>query len=172
MSDDIGDAFAGRFGLIGAEPSPLAKGKVMRTTAQERKAILVHGPGTDNALAGAVELPAQRRVMEKYRSSKAFLAEVRKSLDPVEVGNQLAGLWAYAVEKHDVRLLKLLVPYVLGMPEKSEEDKSGGGILEELLAAVTPMSASSGGKLAHPRTISVSEYDEYSDDEDSLDSEE
>lgn len=117
-----------RFAMSYGEAKPisdekLASSRVKRSLYQQRKQQLVNGP-TDGA-----DLPIPHSVVERYRSPRAFMDEALKYLDPANVGKSFAALFMAALEKQDIHMLKLLLPYVFGQPAKPEEDKGQSGAL-------------------------------------------
>lgn len=56
--------------------------------------------------------------------SKRFLDSVQAALDEEHVGRELARLFMTAIDEKDTPLLKAMLPYVLGRPERVREEGS------------------------------------------------
>lgn len=91
----------------------------------------------------------------RVRKGSDFLNALRGELNPADVGLALATSFMHAVKSHNVALLRLLLPYVLGQPE--EPDHGDGSALELLLSAMRQPA------LQAPQTIDIEPEQENPD---------
>jgi hypothetical protein len=126
------EAINARFAFaIGRGSENLGSQRVKRSLGQERKQLLANGPEPSQPL------PIPAGVVSKYRSPRAFMDEALKYLHPEEIGPAFAKLFLSALEKQDIGLLKVLLPYVFGSPAKSEDNSAASGaIFGELLSVL------------------------------------
>jgi hypothetical protein len=126
------EAINARFAFaIGRGSENLGSQRVKRSLAQERKQALVQGPEDSSPM------PIPPGLVAKYRTPRAFMDEALKYLHPEEIGPAFAKLFLSALEKQDIGLLKVLLPYVFGAPAKAEDTSAASGaIFGELLSVL------------------------------------
>lgn len=116
------------------ESGEVITAKAARARRYDKRYKLADGPN-----AGSGVLPLSGKDLDKFRGPKEFMEAARRYLEPEQVGRAFADALMESLQKRHVAMAKLLLPYVLGVPDKMED--SAGDALEQVMAGLLAVPA-------------------------------
>lgn len=79
------------------------------------------------------DLPISNKELARFRSPKDYVDAARRHLEPESTGKIVADAFVAAVTEKDTKMLAILMPYLYGQPEKTQENQGTSEAFESLL---------------------------------------
>jgi len=135
---DVDDLYE-QIKATGQSGGVIIQGSVTRTLRGTARVLPVSATAMElaNPTGGTDNLPMTGRDARKLRSPKEFVDAARRFLDPDDVGHLFADTLTKAFSESDTQMLRLLLPYLYGVPPKDETLGASTDAMETLLHILT-----------------------------------